>query len=530
MADKRESKSHHTVTLTQPRPTKHASPWRGERPKEPRESNIPCAPADTVQRSKIPVTPISRLLILLFGAHLTSGCMVGPNYSQPEIPTPDTWNQTIRGDVSSSRSDISGWWRRFHDPTLNKLIGLAASSNRELIIAAERIEESRAFEGVARGGLFPYASASGSISRNRNSGNVSVAPSSNNTLYDAGIGAGWELDFVGGLRRSLEAARANTAATEELYRDAMVIIYASVAESYIDYRTLQERIRVVQNNIDLQSQSVELTEGNLAAGLAPEIDVSQAKANLADSRAQVPSLQIQLAQTLNRLAVLVGSYPDEVEPVLGSGGIPDIGHAASVGIPADLLRSRPDIRAAERQLAARTAEVGVAEAELYPKFDLLGTFALQSTSSADFFNSSSGFYSFGPSFRWRIFEAGRIREQIKASESGVRQSHANYEQTVLQAVSEVETALASIAYEEARLGHLQESRKNARRTSELIIGNYTNDVVDFQNVVDAQRTVLFAEEGVVISRGQRARSHVALYRALGGGTDMSSAKGGADEH
>ena len=452
--------------------------------------------------------------------------MVGPNYSTPEIPTPDTGNQAIRGDVNSSRSDISGWWRRFHDPTLNKLISMASASNRDLIIAAERINEARAFEGVARGGLFPDASGSGSITRNRSSGNPSALPSSTTTFYDAGIGAGWEMDFVGGLRRSVEAAQANTSASEEFYRDAMVIIYASVAEAYIDYRTLQERIDVVGDNIELQTESVGLTEGRFDAGLAPEIDVTQAKTNLADSKAQVPSLKAQLAQTLNRIAVLVGRYPGQVQPILGKGGIPAIGHSASVGIPADLLRSRPDVRAAERQLAARTADVGVAEAELYPKFDLLGSFALQSTDSGNFFDSDSGVYSFGPGFRWRIFEGGRIREQIKASQSRVKQAHANYEQTVLEAVSEVETALASIAYEGERLGHLTDSRKAARETSKLITANYTNDLVDFQNVVDAQRTVLFAEEGVVISEGQIARNHVALYRALGGGTDMGAAKGG----
>lgn len=491
-----------------------------DRPADPqlpvRSVHFSCLASIRGGRSILAVLPV-----LFFGCS-----PIGPNYSKPEIPTPDYWNETVRSDLKASSPDINSWWRRFNDSTLNKLISIAASQNRDLAVAAERIEEARAFEGVARGGLFPYAGAGGSITRNRSSETVSPVGTNPVDVYDGGINSGWEIDVVGGLRRSVEAAQGNVAATEEFYRDALVIILADVASSYIEYRTLQERIRVTQTNVDLQTESVKITGSRNEAGIAPEIDVTQAQTNLSSSKAQLPLLRAQLAQTRNRLAVLAGKYPGAVASMLGSGSIPKAGKKAAVGIPADLIRSRPDIRAAERQLAAQTAQIGVARAELYPKFTLIGDFGLQSLSSGDFLESDSRVYSFGPTFRWRIFEGGRIREQIKIEESRARQAYANYEQSVLQAVSEVETALSAIANERDRLTQLEDAVKASKRTSELITGLYTNDLVDFQNVLDAQRTVFTAEDSAVISRGQVARNHVALYRALGGSTEMPAPKGG----
>lgn len=450
---------------------------------------------------------------------------VGPDYASPGIPVPDAWNASLLAGLDRNTPEIQGWWRRFDDPTLNKLIALAETQNRDVAIAAERVEEARALRGIARGGLAPFAGARGQVSRNRFSESLPFAGNNPVDFYDSGIDAGWEMDFVGGLRRSVEAASASLEATQEYYHDTMVLIYAEVAASYVEYRTLQERISLARQNISKQAESVRITEGRKEAGLAPQIDVSQAKTNLATSNALIPQLQTQLAATRNRLAVLIGRYPGSVATLLdGDSRIPNPRNSISVGIPADLIRSRPDIRAAERTLAAQTAQIGVAKAELYPKFTLSGTFALQSNSSGDFFDSDSRAYSFGPGFRWRIFEGGRIRETIRVEESRTRQALTAYQKTILQAVSEVETSLAAIRYERARQQFLDQSVTSSRETVLLIKDNYTQGLVDFQNVLDAERTIFANQDAAAASRGQYALNHIALYRALGGGTRMQSAK------
>lgn len=450
---------------------------------------------------------------------------IGPNHTLPQVPVPDAWNASIRAGLDTGTPDIERWWRRFNDPTLNKLIAVTESQNRDLAIAAERIEEARARSGIARGGLAPTVGAGGGVARSRSSESLPFARPNPSNYYTTGISAGWEMDFVGGLRRAVEAANANLEATEEIYHDTMVIIYAEVASSYIEYRTLQKRISLAEANIANQEQSVEITRRRETAGLAPKIDVTQAETNLATSQALIPQLQTQAAATRSRLAVLVGRYPGSIDAILGNGdSIPSPPGSLSVGIPADLVRSRPDIRAAERQLAAQNATIGVAQAELYPKFTLSGTFALESNSGGNFLNSDARAYSFGPSFQWRIFEGGRIREAVKVEESRTRQALDYYRQALLEAVAEVETSLASIKYEQQRKGHLDSSVKSARETVVLIKDNYTEGLVDFQNVLDAERTIFSNEDAAAASSGLYALNHVALYRSLGGGTKMRTPK------
>jgi NodT family efflux transporter outer membrane factor (OMF) lipoprotein len=459
------------------------------------------------------------ILLPLLG--IPSCAPVGPNYSTPDNPVPDFWNTGLQANMDTSTPDIEAWWRKFNDPTLNKLISLAESQNRDLAIAAERVEEARAQRGISRGALFPTLGAGGGGSRNRSSESLPFMPPNPINIYDTGLSSGWETDFVGGLRRSVEASSASLEATQEVYHDTMVIIYADVASNYISYRTLQRRISLAQSNIAAQKKSVQITKDRKTAGLAPQIDVSQAETNLATSQALIPQLQGGLSATLNNLAVLVGRYPGSIGGMLrGSTKIPTPRESLSIGLPANLLRSRPDIRAAERTLAAQTASIGVAQAELYPKFGLSGTFSLQSTSSGNLVDTDSRAYSFGPSFQWRIFEGGRIRESIKVEESRTRQALANYEKTVLQAVAEVESSLASIKYEKRRNQFLDKSVTSAKETASLIVDNYTEGLVDFQNVLDAQRTVFDREDSAAASSGQFAINHVSLYRSLGGGTKM----------
>ncbi|MGE9270900.1 MAG: efflux transporter outer membrane subunit [Verrucomicrobiales bacterium] len=459
---------------------------------------------------------------------LFSGCMVvGTDYSRPEMITPDAWHQSVSADLKTGSSSLSTWWDKFHDPTLNRLIRTARDSNRSLAIAYERINEARASLGVSRSQLFPTVDFDGSVTRNRTTQNLfsSDPPNGKTTdIYATGLTAGWEIDVFGGIRRSIESASATAEGMEELYRDAMVSLLADVALSYIEIRTFEERLVVARRNLDAQQKSLDLTQARLEAGLSPELDVAQAETNLSNTQAIIPQLLNGRSQAVNRLSVLLGKYPSATETLLkGSKGIPGIPSSSFVGIPADLLRSRPDVRAAERNLAAQNARVGVAEAELFPRFSLAGTFELQSLAGSTLLESRSRDYGFGPSFSWNIFNAGSVRNQIAIEESRTKQLYMAYEETVLSAVSEVEDSLASVKNERERLSALRRATNSATKAEELVTTNYTEGLVDFQNVLDAQRTVASTEDALATSQGTIAAGYVSLFRALGGGTPMKPA-------
>jgi len=487
-----------------------------------------------------PETPMTRQTVsfslLLFGALLQSCYTVGPNYLEPRRGTPDAWSRSVLRDLDGNAACLSGWWKGFHDPTLNALIERARASNPNLRLALERITEARAQRGIAVSQGLPRANGTGGYTRNRISENIGPQALLGNAaggdaaaafaganapfnIFSSGFNAGWEVDIFGGIRRSVESADANIASQEENYRDALVILFADVALNYVDYRTLEARIAVANRNINAQRGSVDLTGKRLDAGLVPRIDVTQAQTNLSLSEAAVPQLRAQLVLSKNRLATLSGGFPASVENILGSSrGIPVPKAGYSAGLPADLLRARPDIRRAERDLAAQTARVGVAVADLYPRFTLMGNFNLVATNSGDLFDSASRAYSFGPSFQWQIFTAGRIRNNIRVEESRVAQAYAAYESTILGAVEEVETSMAGILYERERLSSLERAVSASSETVGLVKDNYQNGLVSFQNVLDAERTKFNAEDEETFSRGQIARNYIVLYRALGGGT------------
>ncbi|MCH7227271.1 efflux transporter outer membrane subunit [Haloferula sp. A504] len=457
---------------------------------------------------------------------MTSCMLVGRNYTSPSAITPDSWNQSLSADLNSGSSSLEKWWTRFNDPTLNRLIKTARESNRDLAIAYERINQARAARGVARSQLFPQLDFNGGVSRNRISENIgNPGGGKTSDFWTTGIDAGWELDFFGGVRRAVESADASVEGTEELYRDTMVSLLAEVAFAYIQIRTLDERIRLASRNIKNQADSVQLTQDRADAGLAPDLDVSQAQTNLATTEAAIPSLRNQRDIALNRLAVLIGRYPSAAESFIGSAkGIPTPNKSASVGIPSDLVRSRPDIRAAERNLAAQTARIGVAEADLFPRFTLSGTFQLQSLAFSSLPESNSRNYAFGPTFRWNIFNAGRIKSQIAIEESLTKQAYLNYENTVLKGVAEVEDALSSVRNERDRYDALDKAVTATEKTVELVKSNYKEGLTDFQNVLDAERTIFANEDALAVSQGQIAAAYVSLFKALGGGTRMRSAK------
>lgn len=467
---------------------------------------------------------------------MTSGCMVvGVDYQSPDTPVPDAWNQSVVSDLRGSSNSLEKWWKGFRDPVLNDLIDRSREANPSLEAALEAITEARAQRGIAVSSLFPQANLSGDYVRQRASESlVTPSPPENpSNLWSSGFDAGWEIDIFGGLRRGVESADAAIGATEENYRDALITLFSEVALNYVDYRTLEQRIEVAESNIEAQEDSLELTQNRLDAGLAPKIDVTQADTNLNLSRALIPQLKAQLVATENRLSTLTGGYPGALDSLLArrTGQIPSPRAGYSAGLPVDLIRSRPDIRRAERELAAQTAQIGVAEADLYPRFTLLGSLYLQAENTGDFFNSASRSFGFGPSFQWQIFSAGRIRNSIQVEESRTRQALASYENTVLLAVEEVETSMANVAYERQRFGDLSAAVSASTETVSLIKDNYENGLVNFQNVLDAERTKFNAQDEQVTSEGLISKNYISLYKALGGGakTELIPPPSGATE-
>ncbi len=456
------------------------------------------------------------------GLFLTGCATVGANYSPPGVSVPNTWTQSVAPHLDNDGACLQEWWKSFNDPCLNDLISRARSENPDFEIGIQRVVEARAQRGVAMSSLFPTLVANGAFTHTDRSSNTRTGmPSRPESIYSLGTTAGWEVDLFGGVRRGVESADASFEASVEDYRDLLVTLFADVALNYIDFRTFEERVRVANQNIMIQKDSFSLSESRLEAGLVSRIDVTQAESNLETTRALVPQLEGQLIAARNRLATLTGGYPHSVDKLLQKHrSIPVAKKNFAVGSPANLLRARPDIRRAERNLASAVARIGVAESELYPKFNLVGDLTLQANNASTLLDSASAAYSFGPSFRWNLFSSGQIKNLIRVEEARAMQAYGNYEKAVLLAVEEVETSMAGVSTETRRLEALGRAIRASADSVDLVKSNYTEGIVDFQRVIDSQRVKFQNEDLEVLSRGQIARSYVGLYRALGGGAAL----------
>jgi outer membrane protein, multidrug efflux system len=447
--------------------------------------------------------------------------MVGPDYVAPDTQMPDRWGQELSEGLSEGDADLRTWWTSLDDPTLDRLIERATSGNLDIKQAVARIRQARAQFGIATGEIAPSVDAEGQVQTSRVSNNVAgVAPPQRrtDTFYSLGLDSSWEIDLWGRIRRNIESADASIGAQIEDYRDVLVVLYAEVADTYVQIRTLQARIVSALGNVRTQQGALELTVNRNRAGLAPDLDVRQAELNLATTQAFVPTLRAALAQNVNRLAVLLGAFPDALQGELEeSAPIPSPPSEVVVGLPTELLRQRPDIRQAERQLAAQTAQIGVATADLYPSLSLSGAFAFESFSSSDLFQWQSRAFQFGPTVRWNIFDAGRIRNNIVLQDAVTEESLASYEQTVLSAVEEVESAMAAYVQEVQRREALQRSVTAARASVSLVDTLYRSGLTDFQNVLDTQRSQFSQEDALAESRGLVTQYLIQLYQALGGG-------------
>ncbi len=453
---------------------------------------------------------------------LFSGCKVGPDYVRPESSIPDQWHEKAVQGLEDGSANLQTWWVVFNDPILEDLIGRSRAENLDLQIAYFRIMESRALLGVTSGEYWPNVDAAGFYSRSRPSENGLLAPAVGNSdqtnLHSTGVDATWEIDMFGRIGRSVESAQASMQASVEDFRDVLVSLYSEVAQSYIGLRSLQTRIRYAQNNIILQRGTLELTQNRREAGLVPQLDVEQAKLVLASTEAVIPQLSQLESQSIHRLSVLLGQPPAALyEELSTAADVPDVPEQVAAALPAELLRQRPDIRRAERVLAAQTAEIGVATAGLYPIFSLSGTFALQSQQISDVGDWGSRAWGFGPAMRWNIFDGNRVRSSIKVQEARTEQAMIDYERTVLLALEDVENAMVSFEREKERFADLHRSVAAAQESVKLVGILYENGLTDFQNVLDMQRSLTAQQDRMATSEGVVANNLVRIYSALGGG-------------
>jgi NodT family efflux transporter outer membrane factor (OMF) lipoprotein len=456
-------------------------------------------------------------LALVFAFVAMAGCAVGPDFERPETEMPAGWAGPTAAvgaqPGESTEASLAEWWTVFQDAPLTSLIERAVESNLDLKLAEARIREARAARGVAASAFGPTADASSSFRRSQATGNGPVA-----NQYQVGFDAGWELDIFGGTRRAVEAADADLRAAEESRRDVLVTLTAEVARTYIELRAFQQQLDIAQRNLTAQERSAELTEKRFQGGFVSALDIANAKAQVATTTAQIPSLEASVRQTIYSLSVLVGREPAGlVQELSPTAVVPAAPPTVPVGVPSDLLRRRPDIRAAEAGIHATTARIGVATADLFPKVNLSGSIGWQAADMGSLFDAASRSWSLGPSVSWSLFQSGRIRSNIEMQKALEEQSFIAYQQTVLAALEEVENALIASEKEQERRTALVQALDANRKAVDLATQLYSQGQTDFLSVLDAQRSLYSSEDALAQSTRTVSTNLVALYKALGGG-------------
>ncbi len=464
---------------------------------------------------------------------IAGGCTkVGPDFVKPEAPQAETWIEEDDTRVKLEEADYSQWWTVFDDAVLTDLVNLAAAQNLDLQVAGLRILESRAALGVAIGQQFPQQQdLTAAYSRTKlakNAPNTADPVDRNFDDLSFGLDAAWELDFWGKFRRGIESVDASLAADVASYDDFLVTLTADVASTYAFIREIQERLKLARNNVALQQRTLEIAEARFKAGAVTELDVQQALSFLRETESRIPVLEAQLRQAQNALSVLLGIPPqDLIEEIGGVKPIPTADAEVALGIPADLLRRRPDIREAEFEAAAQSARIGVARAELFPAFSIAGFVGLQTSDAGgrtsrnanidDLFeaNSLTGFIN--PQVRWPILNYGRLTNNVRVEDARFQQSVVDYQNTVLEAYQEVEDALVAFLRSQEQAGFLDGSVKASERSVELALLQYREGIADYQRVLDTQRDLVGRQDDLAATQGSIARNLIATYRALGGG-------------
>ncbi len=468
-------------------------------------------------------------LTVLFSLMLVGCAAVGPDYVAPETSVPEKFEPLLPERVTTDdQINLPGtWWELLGDDTLVELINKAAQQNLDIRIAQSRLRESRAGRRAAEAGQFPALGGAGVVSTQQQSENspffADIPPQfggndAQTDLFQAGFDASWEIDIFGGVRRSVEAAEARYQAAEAGRNEVLRVVLAEVALNYAELRGLQKRKLVLENNIRVQQETLNFTRNRLESGLGTELEVSQASSQLLTTRSALPGIQAAIKLRIFQIANLLGEQPQSrVEQLMVYTPLPQIPDSLFSDVPSEVLRRRPDIMRAERQLAAETADIGVATADLFPKFSLFGGFGVESANVDTLFSSDSIAWSIGPSFSWAIFQGGRIRANIEAQSAQSERALAEYEKTVLNVLQDVNSALVSHSYERETASNLLAAARETRNSLDLSMTLYDEGLSDFLSVLNAEALLLLVEDRYTSSQTSEWTSLIRLYKALGGG-------------
>jgi len=452
-----------------------------------------------------------------------AGCAVGPNYKTPNTAVPAAFANGEQANVSADAT-VTTWWRTFNDPELNQLVERARAGNHDLKIATVNLLQARALRREVQFDLAPVVNGVGSYTHSLASQDAEpFAPRAerNLSLYDVGFDATWEVDFFGRVRRSVQAATADVQASESDRRDVFVSLISEVARNYFELRGAQGELAVAQRNADNQRETVKITEARLEGGRGTELDVAQARAQLNSTLASIPPQEQAIAHAIHRLSVLIGQQPTALTAELSEPKpwvtLPAL---VAIGNPEALLRRRPDIRAAERLLAAATARIGVATADLFPRVTFNGSIGLEAASFAGLGKEGADNWSFGPSITWAALDYGHVRARMKASDAQAQAALARYERTVLTSLEETENALVDFGRERVRHDYLRESVQASETAATLARQRYENGATDFLTVLDAERVLYQAQDQLAQSQTRTVTALVAVYKSLGGGWEV----------
>jgi len=453
---------------------------------------------------------IIQLLSVAAIAAFLAGCRVGPDFRRPVIPDINDHFSATTVYRSTSEEDLACWWANINDPRLNQLIAELSHENLELQESYFRIVEARAMADAVKGRFFPTLDQRDSYTHRKNSingtqyGNTLSTPFN---LYSVGFDSAWEIDLFGKIQRSLESATAKAQATREAYAYLRLTLLAELATNYVNYRVVQERIRISERNRETQTHTLEIVNTRLSNGLVGALDQAQAESNMYLTSATIPPSKQELIQTRNRICILVGKSPGtDMDEFLGVGPVPTGPSDLGIGVPCDLLRRRPDVRQSEWTFAAACADVGVATADLYPQLTLRGDIGVDSRQYTNLFTSDSLAFSVGPSLRWKLLYWGSIRQNIESRKAASEQALARYQQTVLKAVEEVENSLVSYHNQADRQEILRLAVESTKRSVQLSESRYENGLITFQPVLDSQRELLKSEAELVETHGAMAIS------------------------
>jgi multidrug efflux system outer membrane protein len=457
---------------------------------------------------------------LLSALGLLNGCLVGPNFHPPQTSVPTEWvgeTEIPAGQLSKAipqPADLVQWWRQFNDSTLTGLIEEALGANLDLRIAETRLRQAWAARGMVVGGLYPAVTASAGYQRTNKAG----VTSGDQDLFQSGLNAVWELDLFGGLRRSVEAGNATIQSATENIRDVQVSLIAEVALNYIQLRGYQQEIVIARNNLKTQQQTAEITHKRLKVGFASALDAANADANVATTQSQIPVFETAARQSIYALSVLLARLPaDLLDQLSPTDSLLRAPAQVPTGLPSELLRRRPDIRASEAQLHAATAQIGVAVSAFFPQFSLTGSLNWQSNLLSTWWVNASRSFSVGPGVTWPIFQGGALASNVRLQEALRDQAYITYQKTVLGAFQDVENALIAFAKEQQHRQAINEAVVANRKAVNLSLQLYTEGMTDFLNVLTAQRSLFASEDALVQSERNITIDLIALYKALGGG-------------